>query len=57
MRWKANVVPRYGLMIKYLAMIMSRRELDDLIRKYVAVKEKALGKKLNVKKRNVVSSL
>ena len=42
MRWKAEIVPRYTLSIKYLRMMMSAEERDKLIERYVEVKRRYL---------------
>lgn len=38
MKTPAQYIPKHGLTFFYLAKIMSRKELDDLIKKYVAAK-------------------
>lgn len=43
MKWKADKIPRYGLMLKYLRMILPKRELDGIIKRYVDVKKKTLA--------------
>jgi len=40
MKYKINKRPQYGLQIKYLAMILTKKELKELIDKYVEAKIK-----------------
>lgn len=37
--YQVNKIPKYGLMLKYLAMIMSKKELKALIDNYVKAKQ------------------
>ena len=38
MKRKIDYKPKFSLSIKYLAMIMSKSELDSLVRRYVEAK-------------------
>jgi len=40
MKRTKDYVPQYSLSIKYVKMIMSRKEYDELLKKYVAIKVK-----------------
>lgn len=42
-RWRAEQRPKTGLQIKYLRKIMTARELENLIDRYVEAKKKAIA--------------
>lgn len=52
MKYQADKVPKYGLMLKYLAMILTPAELKDLVKRYVEVKKKSLAAAHPPKKRS-----
>lgn len=41
-KWKRNMVPRTGLQLKYLRMIIKPADLKVLLKKYVAAKQSVL---------------
>ena len=41
MRWKTNTIPQHTLSVKYLKQIMTEKEYDTLIKKYLKAKERA----------------
>ena len=51
-KWKADTIPQYGLTLKYLRLIMPERELEELIKRYVAAKQKHFTEKSKAKKSN-----
>lgn len=42
MRYRADQIPKQTLSLKYLRMILGPAELEDLLRRYVAAKQKEL---------------
>lgn len=38
-QWKADTIPQYTLSVKYLKMILTPKEYEALIKKYMKAKE------------------
>lgn len=44
MSWKTNAIPQHTLSIKYLKEIMTTKEFEALMKKYMKAKQDALEK-------------
>lgn len=48
-KWNHDTIPQHTIMIKYLAKIMTKAELRDLLKRYMKAKQTTLSSKTTKK--------